>query len=189
MQAIIETFTDLFPFETKLELLGQILGLCGMVINILSMQCKKTSGVIAMLLVGGCFFATNHFLLGSYAGAVMNIYSVLRSLYLLIDKRPHRRSQLITLMGALAACGVVSFWADGPIALLPLTAHVAANVGMWLRNAAKLRLLQLAAVSPLWLVNNFIVGTVGGILCEIFVICSILISIWRYGWKNLLQSD
>ncbi len=171
------------------ELIAQALGIVGMGINILSMQCKKTSGVYTMLLIGGCFFTANYFLLGSYAGALMNVYSVFRSFYLLIDKRTRKPSQLVVLMSVLAACGAVGLYMDGPIALLPLVAHIAANVGMWQRNGAKLRLLQLVAVSPLWLVNNIIVFTIGGILCEIFVIVSVLVSILRYGWKNLKESD
>ena len=184
---LIENITQMFV--DPVTGIAQLLGIIGMVINILSMQCKKTSGVISMLLIGGCFFATNYFLLGSYAGALMNVYSVLRSFYLLIDKRPRKPSQLVVLMTVLAVFGGVGLYMDGPIALLPLVAHVAANIGMWLRNGAKLRLLQLVAVSPLWLINNFIVFTIGGILCEIFVICSIFISIWRYGWKSLKESD
>lgn len=172
-----------------IEIIGQALGIVGMVINILSMQCRKTSGVFAMLLVGGCFFTANYFLLGSYAGALMNVYSVFRSFYLLVDKRVRKPSQLIVLMCVLAACGAVGLYYDGPIALLPLVAHIAANIGMWLRNGAKLRLLQLAIVSPLWLINNVIVFTIGGILCEVFVIGSVLISIARYGWKYLKESD
>lgn len=174
---------------TPLALFAQILGIIGMVINILSMQCKKTKGVFTMLLFGASFFAANYFLLGSYAGALMNVYAVFRSFYLLLDKRPRKRSQLIVLMSTLVAFSAVGFYFDGPIALITLVAMVVANVGMWLRNGAKLRILQLCVVSPLWLINNFIVFTIGGIICEVFVIVSVLVSIARYGWKNLKESD
>ena len=165
-----------------IEIFAQALGIVGMAINILSMQCKKTRGVFAMLLVGGCFFAANYLLLGSYAGALMNVYSVLRSVYLLLDKRVRKVSQLVVMLTVLAMCGAVGLWLDGPIALIPLVAMVIATVGMWMRNGAKLRLVQLVAVSPLWLINNIIVFTIGGILCEVFVFTSVLVSIWRYGW-------
>ena len=189
MQLIIEAFTDLFPFETKLELLGQILGLCGMVINILSMQCRKTSGVVVMLLIGSSFFGFSYLLLGSYAGAVMNLFSVFRSIYLLLDKRKAARGQLVIMSAVLCVCGGVGICFDGWIGLIPLLAQVAGTVGMWLRNGAKLRVLQLTLCSPLWLLNNLIVGAVGGIICEVFVISSVLISIARYGWKYLKESD
>ena len=186
-QLILQTATALGM--TPVELLAQALGIIGMAINILSMQCKRTRGVLAMLMIGGCFFTANYFLLGSVAGALMNVYSVLRSLYLLADRRVRKVDQLVVLMGVLLLFSSVGFYMDGPIAAITLVAQACANVGMWMRNGAKLRVIQLVAVSPLWLINNFIVFTIGGILCEIFVICSIFISIWRYGWKSLKQSD
>ena len=39
--------------------------------------------------------------------------------------------------------------------------------------------------SPLWIVYNIIVGSWAGILDEIVTEASMLLSIYRYGWKNL----
>lgn len=174
---------------SSLELIAQLLGIGAMVFVILSMQCRKTSGVITMLLIGGCFFAINYLLLGSYAGAVMNLFSVFRSLYLLFDKRKAATEQLVVLLAVLTVCGAIGVYLDGWVGLIPYFAQVAGTIGIWLRNGAKLRLLQLTLCSPLWLVNNLIVGSIGGIICEVFVISSVLVSIARYGWKYLKQSD
>ncbi len=172
-----------------IEIFAQVLGMVGMVINILSMQCRKTRGVIIMLLIGSSFFGVSYFLLGSYAGALMNVFSIFRSVYLLVDKRKAKPSQIIVLMTVLVVCGAAGLYSDGWIALLPLFAQVATTLGMWFRNGAKLRILQITLASPLWLINNVIVFAIGGILCELFVICSTLISIRRFGWKYLKQSD
>ena len=172
-----------------IEIFAQALGIVGMVINILSMQCKKTRGVIAMILVGSSFFGASYFLLGSYAGALMNVFSVFRSVYLLIDKHKARTYQMIVLMTVLIACGADGLYSDGWIALLPLFAQVATTLGMWFRNGAKLRILQITIASPLWLINNALVFAIGGFLCELFVIGSTLISIRRFGWKYLKESD
>jgi len=172
-----------------IEIFAQALSIIGMVINILSMQCKRTSGVITMLLVGSTFFGVSYLLLGSFAGAIMNIFSVFRSLLLLFDKRTRANSQLVLLLTVLLACSTVGLYLDGPIALLPLLGQLGGTIGMWQRNSAKLRLWQLFGSSPFWLINNILVFSIGGILCEVFVITSVLISIARYGWKNLKESD
>ncbi len=39
--------------------------------------------------------------------------------------------------------------------------------------------------SPLWIVYDIIVGSRAGILDEIITECSVIVSILRYGWKNL----
>ena len=172
-----------------IEILAQALSIVGMVINITSMQCKKTHGVISMLLVGSTLFGISYLLLGSFAGAIMNIFSVFRSLLLLFDKRTRATSQLVLLLTVLLACSAVGLYLDGPIALLPMLGQLGGTIGMWHRNGAKLRLWQLFGSSPFWLINNILVFSIGGILCEVFVITSVLISIARYGWKNLKESD
>ena len=108
---------------------------------------------------------------------------------LLFDKRTRATSQLVLLLTVLLACGAVGLYLDGPIALLPLLGQLGGTVGMWQRNSAKLRLWQLFGSSPFWLINNILVFSIGGILCEVFVITSVLISIARYGWENLKESD
>ena len=172
-----------------IEILAQALSIIGMVVNILSMQCKKTRGVIAMLLIGSTFFGVSYLLLGSYAGAIMNVFSICRSLLLLLDKRARAASQLVALLTVLAVCSAFGICLDGPIALLPMLGQLGSTIGMWGRNGAKLRLWQLLGSSPFWLINNIIVFSIGGILCEVFVITSVLVSIARYGWKNLKESS
>ena len=188
LEALAQTL-EMEPHALIVWLIAQAIGIIGMVINIFSMQCRKTSGVIIMLLIGSSFFGINYLLLGSYAGAVLNVFSVFRSLYLLSDKRKAKGDQLVVLSAVLLICGGVGIYFDGWIGLIPLLAQAAGTVGMWLRNGAKLRVLQLTLCSPLWLLNNVIVGSIGGIICEVFVISSVLISIARYGWKYLKESD
>ena len=48
-----------------------------------------------------------------------------------------------------------------------------------------IRLSNLFCASPCWLIFDIIVGSIGGILNETILIVSILVSIYRYGWKGL----
>ncbi|MBR5579604.1 MAG: YgjV family protein, partial [Lachnospiraceae bacterium] len=41
--------------------------------------------------------------------------------------------------------------------------------------------------SPLWIVYNIFVGSWAGIIDEIVTEASIILSIFRYGWRNLEQ--
>ncbi|MBO5568468.1 MAG: YgjV family protein, partial [Clostridia bacterium] len=43
--------------------------------------------------------------------------------------------------------------------------------------------------SPLWIVYDVIVGSWAGILDEVVTELSIIISIIRYGWKNLDRTE
>ena len=172
-----------------IEILAQALSLIGMAINILSMQCKKTRGVFVMLLVSAFVFMASYVLLGSFASGVLNIFGIARSIILLVDKRERHPMQLVLMLPVLIVCAAIGLYLDGPVALLPLIAQIGGTIGMWLRNGAKLRLWQITISSPFWLINNIVVFSIGGIMCETFVITSVLISIRRYGWKYLKESD
>ncbi|MBR4138910.1 MAG: YgjV family protein, partial [Lachnospiraceae bacterium] len=43
--------------------------------------------------------------------------------------------------------------------------------------------------SPLWIIYDIIVGSWAGILDEVVTETSMLISIYRYGWKNLNTTE
>ena len=74
-------------------------------------------------------------------------------------------------------------WA-GWISLLPFVSVAVTTVGYWTRNAQKIRLSQLIG-SPCTLTYDVLIRSWGGALSEGIVIASILISIWRFGWRNL----
>ena len=44
---------------------------------------------------------------------------------------------------------------------------------------------NLACASPCWLIYDILVGSWGGVLNESITLGSILLSIYRYGWKAM----
>ena len=83
----------------------------------------------------------------------------------------------------LLALMTVFTWA-GWISLLPFASVAVTTVGYWTHNAQKIRLSQLFG-SPCTLAYDLIVRTWGGAISEAIAIISILVSIYRFGWKNL----
>ena len=55
---------------------------------------------------------------------------------------------------------------------------------LWGRNGRHIRVAQLCFVSPIWLFNNTVTGSIGGIITEVFGIVSVVISFLRYGWNG-----
>ena len=54
-----------------------------------------------------------------------------------------------------------------------------------LSNGRKIRIAGMFINSPLWIIYDIIVGSWAGILDEIVTEASMILSIYRYGWKNL----
>ena len=175
--------------ENTIAIVAQALSYVGMALAVISMQFKSMRVYYTFQVVAASVFVASYVLLGSYASAILNAWGVVCSLVLLLDKRTRPPRQLIWMLCVLLLCGCVSVYLDGALALLPLIAQMGSTVGMWSRNPARLRLLRLSVVSPLWLVNNVLVHSGGGIATEVFNILSVLISIWRYGWKTLMQDE
>ena len=70
-----------------------------------------------------------------------------------------------------------------------MAANIAATVGGYTHNARKIRIAGMFLNSPLWILYDILVGSWAGILDEIFTESSMILSIARYGWKNLDQID
>ena len=68
---------------------------------------------------------------------------------------------------------------------MPIAANIAATVGGYTHNARTIRLAGIFVNSPLWIVYDIVVGSWAGIIDEVVSEASMLLSIWRYGWKDL----
>ena len=68
---------------------------------------------------------------------------------------------------------------------MPFVALVGSTIGYWTNNAQKIRLSNLVCASPAWVIYDIFVGSIGGVLSESIAIISILVSVYRYGWKNM----
>jgi hypothetical protein len=66
--------------------------------------------------------------------------------------------------------------------LFTLIAQATGTFAMWTRDGKKIRLSQMAVVSPFWLLYDLLipVPSIGGILCEIFNMTSVIISFVRF---------
>ena len=68
---------------------------------------------------------------------------------------------------------------------LPVLANIASTVGGYTHNPRKVRIAGMFVNSPLWIVYDILVGSWAGVVDELVSEASMLISIYRYGWKNL----
>ena len=68
---------------------------------------------------------------------------------------------------------------------LAIQASVAATtIGYWSNNAQKIRLSQFIG-SPCVLLYDILIRSWGGVLSESITLVSIIVSVIRFGWKNM----
>ena len=132
-----------------------------------------------MQTLGSLLFLIHYFMLGEMTGAVMNILGVTRGIIFLQGEKL-RKPWMLSVLWILTIGTVVFTW-EGFKCLLPLVAMLASTTAMHLNNGKTIRLAQLFVTSPGWLIYNIIVGSLGGTLCEAFIMTSTIISFIRYG--------
>ena len=162
----------------------QIIGFIGTILFFLSYQCKSNKNLFRVQFLSYLFYTIHLILLGAVTGGMSYILNTVRSFCLgsKIEFAHSRKMCVIICMLQLAVLAVT--WA-GPISILPVAANIAATVGGYTHNARKIRIVGMFVNSPLWIIYDIIVGSWAGILDEVVSEASMIISIARYGWKNL----
>ncbi len=171
-----------------MELVAQIIGILGMTSNIISYQFKRRVGVLICLLMGGVLFAINMFMLGAIIGGILNILSVIRSpAYMNLDKRPSQKNILNALFIVLFIVSYIfTFTLFGKEAtlpnlvleLLPVIGSIALTVSFSMNTSRAIRIAGFIS-SPCWLIYNCFVFSIGGILCEVISLISIITAVIR----------
>ena len=163
----------------------QIIGFIGMAFMIASYQIKSNKKLFTFQLIGSIIFTVQFFLLGAYTGALTLIVNILRNLFLLnVNRWPWVKSKITLSALLVILVAVTAMTWVGPLSLLPLASIGITTIGYWSNNAQKIRGSQLMG-SPCTLVYDVIVRSWAGAMNESIVIISILISIFRFGWKNM----
>jgi hypothetical protein len=123
-------------------------------------------------------------LLGAITGGISYILNTIHSLCLGSQNEKLKSKKMCMLICTLQLVGMAFTW-SGWISMLLVMANIAATNAGYSNNARKIRLAGMLINSPLWIVYDLIVGSWAGILDEVVSELSMIISIIRYGWKNL----
>lgn len=167
------------------DIIAQGFGIAGLVIIVSSFQCKKNKNFFLMQGTGSLMFFVNFILIGAYAGALFNLTNLVRGL--LFSKNSKKVWKLALVLCLYTICYIFSvalIWGDGFmvfISTLPYVALIIMSVLMWIGNGKHIRYFQFWLMSPSWIVHNIFNFTLGGILCEIFNMVSVVVSFIRYG--------
>ena len=171
----------------KIFVIAQALGILGMAINVFSFQAKKQRTIILMQLFGSALFAANMLMIGAVTGGILNTIGIFRAfVYSNKDKIKNLKIWNIIFITLFVLSYFLAFFVaekeanilNITVEILPVLAMIATTVSFAKTKAASVRKLGLVS-SPLWLVYNIINLSIGGILCEVFNLISIVTAILR----------
>lgn len=165
-------------------LITQAVGLIGTVLFFLSYQCRSNKNLFRVQLVSYVCYTTHFLLLGALTGGISYVLNTVRSFCLSSRNAFLRGKKMCAVICALQVVALIFTW-DGWFSVLPIAANIAATIGGYTYNARKIRVVGMFINSPLWIVYNILVGSWAGVLDELVTEASMILSIFRYGWKNL----
>ena len=165
-------------------ILIQAIGFIGTIVFFLSYQCRQNKNLFRVQFISYLCYTVHLLLLGAVTGGISYVLNTVRS-FCLGSKSTFLKSKVMCLIICLLQLVTLLFTWDNWWSVLPVAANIAATIGGYTFNARKIRAVGIFINSPMWIVYNALVGSWAGILDEIVSEASMIISVLRYGWKNL----
>lgn len=162
----------------------QAIGFLGTGLFFLSYQFKKNQTLFRIQFVSYLCYTVHFLMLGAITGGISYILNAIRSFCLGSDNRFLRGKWMCGIICVLQVATLLLTW-EGWLSVLPVLANIVATVGGYTHNGRTIRLVAMLVNSPLWIVYDVAVGSWAGVIDELITEVSALISILRYGWKNL----
>ena len=172
-------------------MIGMILSLIGMTVNIISFQARKKKNLFLFQVSGSAIFLLSYCFSDGGIAVALNCLFILRGILLIVLGERGKKPLAFSLMAGylLSYIGILLFQSPAPIEMLrlalPVMGAFLGTIGFIQSDIRALRYWKMGD-SACWLIFNATIGlgALGGILCEIFSLCSILVSLWRFRKKD-----
>ena len=167
-------------------IIANAFGVLSTICFIISFQIKSNRALYVIQSVANVFYGLQFYLLGATGGLFNMGMQIARNLLLL----KYESWSWLRWKGCAPLFCVPSLiymfvtW-NGWLDLLPFIAFSVGTFMFWTNSAKMIRLSELVCVSPAWMLYDLITKAYGGILTELVILASVVVSIVRFGWKGL----
>lgn len=166
----------------------QAIGILGTLLFFLSYQFKSNKTLFRVQFVSYLCYTVHLLMLGAVTGGISYILNTLRS-FCLGSRHTFLKSRRMCCIICTLQLVTLYFTWDGWHSILPVAANIAATIGGYTYNGRTIRIAGIFINSPLWIVYDILVGSWAGIIDELVSEASMILSIFRYGWKNLDSTE
>lgn len=163
--------------DTQLSaILGQALGILAVILGFVSYQMDTRKKILFVQLATAVTFCLHYFLIGAVSGLVMNILSVFRNLaYYYRDRKIFSGKKCPIFFAVLMGAAGILSW-QGAYSLFVVLGLVINTLCFALPDPQSIR-KSILVTSPLVLIYDAFVGSIGGIVYESVAIISSIIGI------------
>jgi hypothetical protein len=163
---------------TPFDIVTQLIGALGIIASIAAFQFKKHGTVLIFRTLNEGFFAVQYFLLAAYTGAAVSVIGITRNL-IFKNRIANGKSTsvFIAIFSALFILFGVLTW-EGPKSILIIVAKVLSTISYGNKNTTVIRVIGIITTTS-WLLYNWYVFSIAGVLCEAFTLTSLIIALLR----------
>jgi len=161
-----------------MDIIIQLIGALGIIASIISFQLKKHNSILFFRTLNEFLFAIQYFLLGAYTGMAMNLIGCVRNIIFTKQVNKNKKTTSgIVIFGFLFALFGIFTW-QGKKSILIIIAKVLSTVAYGNKNPTIVRAI-IFITSTSWLIYNYCVFSIAGVLCEAFTLISLIIGVIR----------
>ncbi len=167
--------------------IAQAIGLAAFCAAVASFQKNSQKGILTFQLVSSTLFCLHFALLGASVGAMLNAIAAVRAFVFSNKEKAWARSRFwLVFFTLLCAAAGIFTWENG-FSILPILGMAFTTAAFWIEDPAMVRRVSFPS-SPCWLIYNAVHHSWAGVMTEVFVMCSILVAMWRYEWRPGLHA-
>lgn len=161
----------------------QLIGFLGFAMSIAAFQFKKHGQIVLCKMSSVLLFSLHYVLLGAWSAAALEFISAIRNLifYKQVKKNISTTPAIIGFGIFVLATGLATY--TGPLSLLPIVCKLLTTVSYGMKNEKWLRIITLPSCI-MWVIFNFYVGSIAGMLTDSMSLISIIIAMVKFDLKK-----
>lgn len=172
--------------EKLIYLIGQLLGIVAVILGFVSYQRKTQLGIIILQCVTALVFAAHYFLILAPTAVALNFLSAVICVFFAFRNKKQSKSKTEVIINSvlIAVAGVLAW--ENIYSLFLIAGLVTSTVSLSFSNPQNTRRAMFIK-SPLCIVYNIAVESVGGVIFECVVIVSAIIGLVKNKSKSNYQ--
>ena len=161
-----------------MDILVQLIGGLGILASLISFQCKKHNSILAFRTLNEAIFAAQYLMLGAYTGMAMNLIGCVRNTVFSKQVAKGKKTTVSTIIFTIIffIFGILTW--QGAKSILIIVAKVLSTIAYGNKNPTVVRGIVFITCTS-WLIYNYCVFSVAGVICEAVTLISLLIGIVR----------
>ena len=164
-----------------MKLVGEIIGILGIIVNFLIYQQKERKKVLKVKLLSDITWSLHYGLLTAFSGMAVTLVGVARETTFILTDNKERKRKYFLIAFAIIACITSALTMKDIFGLLPACASLIAVFSYWQQNPTTTKIFGIP-ISLTMLIYDVMRFSVMGMANEIFTLISI--SIWLIRQKN-----